>query len=215
MTYLEAINGVLRRLREDEVATALESSYSALIGDFVNDAKNLVEEAWNWSSLRSTIAFNTVIGTSEYSLTGSGMDAVVKHALNDTKNSFINYKTKAYFDNVYYNNTPAAGSPECYTFIGTDDSDDLKIKVYPDPNAIEALRFDMATPQAELTADATKIKAPNRPIVQYAFAMALRERGETGGQSAAEQFAVASNALADAISIDANRFPEDLTYMVV
>ena len=45
--------------------------------------------------------------------------------------------------------------------------------------------------------------------------MALRERGETGGQSAAEQFAVAQTALADAISIDANRYPEETTYMVV
>jgi hypothetical protein len=40
MTYLEAINSVLRRLREDEVATALESSYSALIGDFVVTKKH-------------------------------------------------------------------------------------------------------------------------------------------------------------------------------
>ena len=33
MTYLEAINNVLRRLREDEVTTTSETSYSALIGD--------------------------------------------------------------------------------------------------------------------------------------------------------------------------------------
>ena len=45
MTYLEAINSVLRRLREDEVSNALESSYSALIGDFVNDAKRTVENS--------------------------------------------------------------------------------------------------------------------------------------------------------------------------
>ena len=48
-----------------------------------------------------------------------------------------------------------------------------------------------------------------------AFAMALRERGETGGQSAAEQFAVASTALSDAIAIDANRYPDETTFMVV
>ena len=44
--------------------------------------------------------------------------------------------------------------------------------------------------------------------------MALRERGETGGQSAAEQFAVASTALSDAISFDANRYPSELTFVV-
>jgi hypothetical protein len=55
-------------------------------------------------------------------------------------------------------------------------------------------------PKALLEADATKINVPHQPIVQMAFAMALRERGETGGQSAAEQFAVASTALSDAIA---------------
>jgi hypothetical protein len=44
--------------------------------------------------------------------------------------------------------------------------------------------------------------------------MALRERGETGGQSAAEQFAVASTALSDAVAFDANKYPSEITFMV-
>lgn len=215
MTYLEAINSVLRRLREDQANTALESSYSALIGDLVNDAKRIVEQSWNWSSLRNDIVFNTVSGTSEYSLTGAQMNAVIKSAINMGSQSFMQYQSKQYFDNLYYNQTPAEGLPQDYTFIGTDSSDNLKIKLYPIPNSIETLRFAVTAPQADLTADATKIKVPHNPIVQLAYAMALRERGETGGQSAAEQFAVASTALSDAIAIDANRFPEETTYMVV
>ena len=80
MTYLEAINNVLRRLREDEVTTTSETSYSALIGDLVNDAKKLVEDSWTWSSLRSTIQVPTAVGQAEYSLTGSGQSAVIKQA---------------------------------------------------------------------------------------------------------------------------------------
>lgn len=215
MTYLEAINSVLRRLREDQANTALESSYSALIGDLVNDAKRIVEQSWNWSSLRNDIVFNTVSGTSEYSLTGAQMNAVIKSAINMGSQSFMQYQSKQYFDNLYYNQTPAEGLPQDYTFIGTDSSDNLKIKLYPIPNSIETLRFAVTAPQADLTADAIKIKVPHNPIVQLAYAMALRERGETGGQSAAEQFAVAATALSDAIAIDANRFPEETTYMVV
>jgi hypothetical protein len=49
MTYLEAVNSVLRRLREREVLSVSESAYSKLIGDFVNDARNEVETAWGWS----------------------------------------------------------------------------------------------------------------------------------------------------------------------
>ena len=43
MTYLDLVNNVLRRLREDEVSSVSESSYSKLVGDFVNDAKQFVE----------------------------------------------------------------------------------------------------------------------------------------------------------------------------
>ena len=71
MTYLNLVNSVLRRLREVEVTTVGFNSYSKLIGDIVNDAKDLVESAWDWSALRTTIAINTVSGTSNYSLTGS------------------------------------------------------------------------------------------------------------------------------------------------
>ena len=215
MTYLEAINSVLRRLREDEVSNALESSYSALIGDFVNDAKRTVENSWNWSALRETTVIPTVSGTAEYSITGSGQEAVIKSVVNDTSNRFMGLQTSSYFNNVYYNQDVISGSPVAYIVSGVDSNDDLKVKVYPQPDGIYSLRFDLAKPQGLITADATKIKVPYNPVVQMAFAMALRERGETGGQSAAEQFAVASTALSDAIAIDANRFPDETTFMVV
>ena len=215
MTYLEAINSVLRRLREDQVETVLESDYSALIGDFVNDAKRIVENSFNWSALRDTVTFDTVNGTAEYSLTGSGQEAVLKDVINDSANRMMKLETKSFFNNVYFNQDVTSGSPSTYTITGVDDNDDLKVKVYPQPDGIYNLRFDMAKPQGIIEADATKIKVPNNPVVQMAFAMALRERGETGGQSAAEQFAIASTALSDAIAIDANRYPDETTFMVV
>ena len=45
MTYLQLVNSVLRRLREDEVDTVDQNSYSKLIGEYVNDAKRAVEDA--------------------------------------------------------------------------------------------------------------------------------------------------------------------------
>ena len=215
MTYLEAINNVLRRLREDQASTALESDYSALIGDFVNDAKRTVENSWNWAALRETTIIPTVSGTSEYSITGSGQECVIKGVVNDTANRFMDLQTTAFFNNVYYNQDVTSGTPVCYYVSGVDDNDDLKVKVYPQPDGIYNLRFDLAKGQGVITEDSTKIKVPYNPVVQMAYAMALRERGETGGQSAAEQFAVASTALSDAIAMDANRFPDETTFMVV
>jgi len=73
-TYLQAVNDVLTRLREQTVTTVALTDYSQLIGKFVNDAKRQVENAFNWNALRQTISINTVAGTSNYTLTGAGQN---------------------------------------------------------------------------------------------------------------------------------------------
>mgnify|MGYP003675312696 FL=1 len=50
MTYLEIVNSVLVRLREEEVTSLDENDYSKLISRLVNVTKNEVENAWNWSA---------------------------------------------------------------------------------------------------------------------------------------------------------------------
>ena len=215
MTYLNLINNVLRRLREDEVSTVNETTYSTLIGDLVNDAKKIVENSFDWTALRDTITVATSNGTSEYSLTNSGDLAVIKDVINTTSKKFLYQRSKSYFNNVYYNQATLSGSPDYYTFIGTDSNGDLKVKLYPQPDSVYSLRFDVVVPQADLSSDADVLSVPTNPVLQLAYAMALRERGETGGQSAVEQFAVASTALSDAIAFDANRYPTEMTFVVV
>ena len=56
MNYLDLVNNVLRRLRETEVTSVQSNAYSKLIGDLVNDAKNLVESSWDWSMQRKVIS---------------------------------------------------------------------------------------------------------------------------------------------------------------
>ena len=43
-TYLSLMNNVLRRLREDEVAEVTQTTYSKMVGDYINDAKSLVQD---------------------------------------------------------------------------------------------------------------------------------------------------------------------------
>ena len=80
MTYRHIINSVLRRLREDTLASdwandlidaSGPSDYQVLIGDFVNEVKREVEDAWDWTSLRTLITVNTVANTKSYALAGS------------------------------------------------------------------------------------------------------------------------------------------------
>ena len=215
MTYLQLVNSVLRRLRENEVSTVAETSYSALIGDLVNDAKQIVEDAHSWSSLRTSIEFDTVSGTETYALTGAGQDAEVREAMNTTSGGMLNPSNRSVMNKRYKLTTPASGSPTEFAFTGTDSNGDITVRVYPKPDNIYTLFFDAFVKQATLTEDATVLKVPFNPVLQLALAMALRERGETGGQSAAEQFQVAESSLGDAVAFDANKYAEDTTYIAV
>ena len=68
MTYLELVNDVLVRLRESTVTTVGETTYSSLIGKFVNDAKRQIEDSFNWNVLSTTVTITTVANTSSYSI---------------------------------------------------------------------------------------------------------------------------------------------------
>lgn len=215
MTYLQLVNSVLRRLREAEVDTVAETSYSALIGDFVNDAKQIVEDAHSWSALRTAIEFDTVDGTSVYALTSSGQDVEVREALNITSKQRLHAKNRTYMNRYYRIGEVGSGAPTQFAFNGADSNGDITVQLYPQPDSIYTLYFDAFVRQPDLTEDATRLKVPHNPVVQLALGMALRERGETGGQSAAEQFALADSFLSDAIAFDANKYSEDTTYVAV
>lgn len=65
-SYLQLVNDVLVRMRETPVSSVQQSSYSALIGALVNDAKREVEDSWQWSSLLDYLTFNCIAGISSY-----------------------------------------------------------------------------------------------------------------------------------------------------
>jgi len=212
VTYVQLVNSVLRRLRENEVSTVQADSYSKLIGDFVNDAKDLVESSWDWSALRTTLAINTVSGTSNYSLTGSSDKIKELNVINDTSNLVMQYQTNNWFDEQYHINTPLSGAPRYYTYAGVDGNGDMTIDVYPKPDAVYALRVDVVKRNAALSADSDSLAVPENPVVQLALALAVRERGETSGTSTAEHFQIANKYLSDAVAHDAGRHPEELIF---
>ena len=207
-TYLQAVNDVLVRLREEEVSTVTETSYSSLIGKFVNDAKRQIEDSYEWNILGTTIVVSTVAGTSSYSLTGAGQKFRVQDVINDTNNTtmknipFVNM-------NRYLNfGTVSNGVPLYYAFDGVDASYDTKVTVFPIPDSVVSLRFSLVVPQAPLSADGTVILMPSELVVQSAYARALVERGEDGGLSSSEAYQLYRSMLSDYISMEATRYPE-------
>ena len=217
MTYLNLMNNVLRRLREEEVTTVNESTYSKMVGDFINDAKTTVEQAADWSALRETIIKTTevALGSEELTLTGSGDDVKVFSVINDTSNYFMDYQTKDWFNERRYVSTDASGSPRYYTFNGVSASGDTKVLVSPKPDGAYSLRFDVVKRQADLSVDGDTLLIPSQPVIHLAVALLARERGETGGTSTAEYFAIADKYLSDAIAIDAAKHPEEMIFRTI
>ena len=209
MTYLELVNSVLRRLREDEVTTVSESDYSRLIGDFVNDAKRLVEDSWDWTALREAVDITTIVGQSTYSLTGYSTKSKILSVHNETTNQVVPLESLTRIRRLALQSDNAVGSIQYYTLDGVDANNDMQIRLYMTPNAVQSLTVYGVKRTNELTLDTDSTFIPSAPVVQWAYSYALRERGETGGQSAAEQAVFAKEDLTNAISQDASQHPEE------
>lgn len=207
-TYLSMVNNVLSRLRESTVNNVSDTAYSSLIGRLVNDAKREVEEAWDWECLKTSITINTVAAQSEYPVTGAGTRfKLIDQPLNMTSKQQMKYQPYSWFtEYLTLNATPAAGSPENYTFHGTNSSGDIKVLLYPVPDAIIPIRFNVINPEPELVNNTDSTLLPSSPILSLAWAKAIEERGEDGGINVNSQYAVARQALGDAIAMEASRF---------
>ena len=215
MTYLQLVNSVLRRLREDQVATVEQNTYSQLIGELVNEAKETVENSWDWTGLRTTIVVPTVASTYTYTITGSQNKLKILDVINDTGNVFMAERGNSWMRNLFLNNTAPESQPQYYNLKTLDDNGDNVFQVYPIPDKVYDLNFSVVKRTPYFTNDDDKLKVSTNAVILYAAALASRERGETGGTAAAEQFALADRALSDAIAYDAAQHPDETIWTSV
>lgn len=215
MTYKELVNKVLLRLREGTVSTVAASNYSLLIGEFVNEAKAQVEAAWDWSALRNTLTLTTTPNVFSYELNGSQNNFKVLNVLNDDSNWVMEYKEGNWFDEQFLLHTNPQGSPVYYNFNGTSPDGDTQVDLFPIPDGIYNLRFNITQRNLPLEEDTDTLVIPSRPVILLATAMAIEERGEDGGQQSANAYMAGRSALADEIALDAARHPEDTLWYSV
>jgi hypothetical protein len=219
MTYLELVNKVMRRLRESEVdtvqGTGNSNSYARLIGDFVNEAKSQVEVAWDWSALRNTLTVTTSLNVFNYELNGAKSNSKFLDIWNDTSNIEMQMKDSRWFTQEFLMADPQVGIPNFYNFNGVSSDGDIQVDIYPIPDGVYALRFNLTQRNVPLSADTDTTVLPTRPIILLATAMAIEERGEDGGQQSMNAYAAAQSALADEIAMDAARHPEDTIWYSV
>lgn len=210
-TYLELVNDILVRLREPEVTTVQENTLSKLVGKLVNDSKRQVEDAYNWNSLTATLTAVTEANVFNYGLTGVGQRFKVIDVFNYTSKVRMQPRSTTAMNALFLEGgtTPATGSPVYYNFNGLTAQGDTQIDVFPVPNSTETLFFNLYVPQDKLSADSDALYVPSEPVILGAFARALVERGEDGGLSSSEAYALYKSSLADAIAVESSRYIEE------
>jgi hypothetical protein len=219
MTYLEAVNKVLRRLREPEVGSVDETVYSKLIGEFVSDAKSLVENAWSWSG---NIQQNLTIGTSltDLAIPNSTVNTQVRSVRNiDTKTDLKRLEYTDYRDLLVDNLlvTTYGPQPEFYATQFDFTTDSQKVYFWPPTEGTKTFYLNVRWDNRgdDVLTDSSTLSVPSLPVVQFAHAMAVEERGETGGTTPATLFGIAKSTLSDAVAYDAAAFPSATTWVDV
>lgn len=212
-TWLELTNAVLRRLREPTQTSVTATTYSTLIGDFVNEAKREVEDAWDWNRLRSTVTVTTIAGTFTYTLTGLSKRFRVIDAYNTSYHASMIQIGSVEMNRLFLLQTPQSGEPQYYNFNGQS-SGDPNVDVYPVPIGVSTLKFNVLTPQDDFSSDSTQLLAPDWPVILGAWAKAVSERGEDGGANSSEVDVLYRNALADAVAQDAGMARDELIWNV-
>lgn len=207
-TYNDMINSVLIRMREPTVATPGENDYSLLIGEFVNESKREVEDAWKWNALRTTVTVTTADGVNNYAMTVAGRD-MSRWKLQHPKLSVYNVTNLAEMTRINslvgkraLLGTTDKGQPEQYYFEGANASGDPLITFFRVPDAIYSINVEMVLPESDFTSGGEIIKIPHYPVMLSAYAKAIAERGEDNGNTHGEALQKAQLALADAIAID-------------
>jgi hypothetical protein len=207
-TFLNLVNRVQRRMRETVTASVTTNAYSTLIGEFVNEAKREVEDAWNWNALRETIIATTAANTRAYVLTNAGKRFRVLDVYNDTSNYLLypigtTEQTVNFLDSV-----DTVNKPLNYSFNGEFEGDPV-VDLYPIPDGVYSINFNLVVPQVDLVANTDELYVPDYPVYLGAVKRALEERGEDGSQQYATISRDYANALADAVSQDEARMPTE------
>ncbi len=178
------MNKVLRGIRQfglimGDSETSTTDDYLLMILQFVNEAKEEIEEAgWAWQALRQTVTVTLAAGTSEYDLTIAGAADVDTNDRSRLLYENVSYvgRTEGFYNgsgslpmvfdvtdsNEYRLKEVTQEKIERWHFTDNDeqqlpayftvysDGDSIRLKVYPTPEKVRTYKIRMFIPQAEL-----------------------------------------------------------------
>lgn len=216
MTYVEIVNEVLKRLREDTVDSVGLTEYSALIGTLVNEAKRTVEDAHQWSAMDTDISVTTSAGVRDYTLTGTNNRTIIKFGYNQTKKWFLDNANRSELVRMQeLNFSPVYNDVLRYSVLKRDAAGQIIVRVDPYPIGAATLVFNCKVPQGNLVNNQDVLWIPEEPVILQAYYLAIVERGEDNGQGSAQAMEKAKESLRDHIAIDKNGNDDDTVWVAV
>jgi hypothetical protein len=215
-SYLDLVNAVLLRVREPTVQTVSQSSYSQLIGEMVNETKREVEDSWNWAILRTTKTITTSATVYGYEIPSTNPRTKVLSVYLPSAHMYLEKVSEDRMNTLLFVNPTQAGRPYYYSFgSSTPSTGVLTLNVFPIPDQAYTIKVECVVPQEDLVNDLDNAWLPKDMIVQGAYLRAINERGEDGGRLSDQQSELYRKTVANYISIEAERFKDEITWDAV
>lgn len=227
-TYLQLVNLVLQNLREDAVTSVSFSTYSTLVGSWVNEAKTMVENSTRWQRLRRGVTFNLAAGVQSYDLSSTTLVGA-GNTVNDRATlirSTVNRYMPLAFDvttsdpfqliDVGYEYAieqrellaaQPNNQPKPINFALSRNSGGMAVELWEVPTGVRSWKIYFCAPQDDLSADADSMIVPHKPVVDIATSIALDERGEEIGEPGTTVDQRIHTILADAVALDHDGAP--------
>lgn len=194
-TVVQLINSMQRKLREDVTPSISSTSYSQLLGEFLNEAKAEVEAAWDWLALRETINITTAPDQFKYDLVNLGDRGRVLPDLrkgppwmdvwNDTDDHQLRLAPSSQWMTAQKLNETGTtnGTPFWFDINGQTVNGDPQIDLHPTPDAVYNIRVNVIVTQGEIevgdtTDDNAELTVPDQLVLYKAMVLAREERGE-------------------------------------
>lgn len=213
MNYLDIVNSVLRRIREEPVSSLYENQQSSVVSVLINDAKNHVENAHDWTALRQDIRITTQAGVAVYPLPNTKNRATIKDVRNVTSSYMVRQVPAKYVrEQQLVSNSPAESQPRYWASEGVDASGDTTVRLWPVPDGIYNIDVFCVVRTSDLEEEGDTVVVPHQPIVLLSTALSAQERGGVDSTETSFYFQQAQKSLGEFIMFDAGLNPDEMVW---
>lgn len=212
MTLLQIVNRVLKRLREDTVASLDSTDYSLMVTEMLYDVHQQCLEAYDWSAMEHVVdvpvdALQRVLDLTRLEADGGDIEAGGRITKNESHVVYdLHGRPQAWlFDSdtdtdgdrliqvsekdmealLQQDRDETNDDPTYFSLRMSPDRAGLQLSIWPPPTSTKHIRIRFWTPEDEIDAtdeDSRTVLVPDRPLLLGTIMLALNERGEELGE---------------------------------